>query len=63
MVTGAASGIGLATAQALAAVGASVALVDRDGDAAREAAQRIGGKAIGVACDIADEAAVRDAAA
>jgi glucose 1-dehydrogenase len=63
VVTGAASGIGLATAQALAAVGASVALIDRDGDAARAAAERIGGKAIGVACDIADEAAVRDAAA
>jgi glucose 1-dehydrogenase len=63
VVTGAASGIGLATAQALAAVGAEVALIDRDGDAARDAAQRIGRNAIGIACDIADEAAVRDAAA
>jgi glucose 1-dehydrogenase len=63
VVTGAASGIGLATAQALADVGASVALIDRDGDGARAAAARIGGAAIGVACDIADEAAVRDAAA
>jgi NAD(P)-dependent dehydrogenase (short-subunit alcohol dehydrogenase family) len=66
VVTGAASGIGLATAQALAAVGAAVALVDRDAEAAREAARRLGddgATAIGVACDIADEAAVRDAAA
>jgi glucose 1-dehydrogenase len=63
VVTGAASGIGLATAQALADAGAVVALIDRDGDAAREAARRIGRGSIGVACDIADEAAVRDAAA
>jgi glucose 1-dehydrogenase len=63
VVTGAASGIGFTTAQALAAVGAAVALIDRDGDAARDAAQRVGRGAIGVACDIADEAAVRDAAA
>ena len=57
VVTGAASGIGLATAQALAAAGAAVALIDRDGAAAREAARRIGSNAFGVACDIADEAA------
>jgi glucose 1-dehydrogenase len=62
-VTGAGSGIGLATAQSLADAGAVVALIDRNGDAARDAAQRVGRNAIGIACDIADEAAVRDAAA
>jgi glucose 1-dehydrogenase len=65
VVTGAASGIGFATAQALVAAGALVALIDLDGDAAHEAARRIGNSdgAIGIGCDIADEAAVRDAAA
>jgi glucose 1-dehydrogenase len=65
VVTGAASGIGYATAQALVGAGAKVALIDRDGDAARDAARRIGNSenAIGIACDIADEVAVRDAAA
>lgn len=65
VVTGAASGIGQATAQALADVGAKVALVDRDAIAASQAARRLvagGAAALGVGCDIADEAAVRDAA-
>lgn len=65
VVTGAASGIGFATAQALAAGGAKVALIDLDGGAARDAARRIGSahSTIAIGCDIADEAAVRDAAA
>jgi NAD(P)-dependent dehydrogenase (short-subunit alcohol dehydrogenase family) len=65
VVTGAASGIGFATAQALVAAGAKVVLIDLDGNAARDAARRIGDAdcTIGIACDIADEAAVRDAAA
>lgn len=66
-VTGAASGIGLATAQALAAAGATVAVLDRKGDAAAEVAHALaaqhGVRALGLACDIGDEAAVRDAAA
>lgn len=60
-VTGAAGGIGLATARAFARAGASVALIDLDKDAVREAADlltREGGKAIGRACDVTDEAAV-----
>jgi NAD(P)-dependent dehydrogenase (short-subunit alcohol dehydrogenase family) len=61
LVTGAAKGMGLATARAFAASGASVVLADLDGDlAAREAANIVseGGIAIGVACDVADEAQV-----
>jgi NAD(P)-dependent dehydrogenase (short-subunit alcohol dehydrogenase family) len=65
-VTGAASGIGAATARALADVGAKVALIDRDAQAAQALAKELvsaGASAIGVGCDIADESAVRDAAA
>ena len=64
VVTGAASGIGLAIAEALVRVGAHVALVDRDGAGAERAAQHLrtqGARAIAVDCDIAQEAAVRDA--
>lgn len=66
VVTGGASGIGAATARALADVGALVAIVDRDEAAAVAAARALsdgGARAIGVGCDIVDEAAVRDAAA
>lgn len=56
MVTGGASGIGRACAQALAGAGAKVHVVDRDGDAARRVAEDIGGLAHVV--DLADEAAV-----
>ncbi|CAM5574336.1 3-hydroxybutyrate dehydrogenase [Streptomyces atroolivaceus] len=45
LVTGAASGIGLACAEALAAAGAHVHVVDKSGDAARSLADRIGGTA------------------
>ncbi|MFD5870989.1 MULTISPECIES: 3-hydroxybutyrate dehydrogenase [unclassified Streptomyces] len=45
LVTGAASGIGLACAEALAAAGAHVHVVDKQGDAARSLAARIGGTA------------------
>jgi 3-oxoacyl-[acyl-carrier protein] reductase len=41
LVTGAARGIGLATAEALLAAGHRVALVDRDADAVRTAANRL----------------------
>lgn len=53
-VTGAASGIGRATASALAAAGATVILLDRDGDGAEAGACKIGGTAR--ALDVTSEA-------
>jgi 3-hydroxybutyrate dehydrogenase len=58
-VTGAASGIGLAIAEALAAEGARVALSDLRADAVRaagEAIARSGREAFGVPCDVTSEA-------
>jgi glucose 1-dehydrogenase len=66
VITGAGSGIGAAVAEGLVAADAQVALIDRDGAAARGLAQRLaqrGGRVLAVECDIADEAAVKDAAA
>jgi NAD(P)-dependent dehydrogenase (short-subunit alcohol dehydrogenase family) len=54
IVTGGASGIGFAIAERLAADGHAVAIFDRNGDAAVEAAQRVGGSAIGVTVDVTD---------
>jgi NAD(P)-dependent dehydrogenase (short-subunit alcohol dehydrogenase family) len=58
VVTGGASGIGLASARALAAVGRGVALWDIDGGRAEAAAAAIAGeygtKALGVAIDLTD---------
>ena len=56
VVTGGASGLGAGTARALAAVGARVAIFDRDADNAAAVAAEIGGSAH--VCDVADEAAV-----
>lgn len=63
-VTGAASGIGAASAAAFAAAGAVVGVLDIDGDAALEQAERItraGGRAEALRVDIADEDAIADA--
>jgi NAD(P)-dependent dehydrogenase (short-subunit alcohol dehydrogenase family) len=65
VVTGAASGIGRAVAEGLAAAGAVVALVDRNLAAAQALADRLavtGARTLAIECDIADEAAVRAAA-
>lgn len=58
VISGAASrrGIGLATARRFAAEGAKVAILDIDGDAAKDAASTLGKEHIGVACDVADRA-------
>ncbi len=61
LVTGASSGMGLATARAFAAGGASVALADIDEDALRAARDELtaaGHQALAVACDVADEGQV-----
>ncbi|HSL00989.1 MAG TPA: 3-hydroxybutyrate dehydrogenase [Rubrobacteraceae bacterium] len=46
LVTGAASGIGQACAERLARAGASVTVLDLDGDAAKRVAEKIGGEAL-----------------
>jgi NAD(P)-dependent dehydrogenase (short-subunit alcohol dehydrogenase family) len=52
IVTGAASGLGAATARALAAAGAKVALLDVNDKAAEEVAHEI--KGVAMKCDVAD---------
>jgi rhamnulose-1-phosphate aldolase/alcohol dehydrogenase len=61
VITGGGSGIGAATAKAMAAEGAEVAVLDRDLEAAKAVAKQIGGKALAVACDVTDPASVRAA--
>lgn len=61
IVTGGASGIGLAISERLAADGAKVAVFDLDADLAEQAAASIrdeGGEAIACAVDVSDRAAV-----
>lgn len=60
-ITGAAGAIGFATAKAFAAAGAEVALLDIDGAAVAEKAKAIGSAALGLACDVTDDASVRAA--
>ncbi|MBI2238746.1 MAG: SDR family oxidoreductase [Actinobacteria bacterium] len=58
LVTGGASGIGLATAELLRSEGAAVALLDRRADAVVEASERIGG--IPVVADVAEPGSVAE---
>jgi NAD(P)-dependent dehydrogenase (short-subunit alcohol dehydrogenase family) len=58
LVTGAASGIGLATARAFAEAGSAVALIDIDENSVRSAAERLlsaGHNIMAVRCDVSDE--------
>lgn len=63
LVTGAASGIGRATAERYAQAGASVVLVDLSQAGVDEVAGGLGDRAVGVACDVSDTTAVGAAVA
>ena len=61
LVTGAAAGMGLATAMAFAEAGAAVVLADYKEEAVKAAAKKLVAgrhKAIGVGCDVSDDAQV-----
>ncbi|MGC9944715.1 MAG: glucose 1-dehydrogenase [Verrucomicrobiota bacterium] len=61
LVTGAGSGLGLATAQAFAESGASVVLADSYGESVRAAADKLtaqGHKVLAIRCDVSDDAQV-----
>jgi NAD(P)-dependent dehydrogenase (short-subunit alcohol dehydrogenase family) len=58
LVTGSASGLGLATAQAFAEAGAAVALADWNEKAVRNAAEELaaqGHKTLAICCDVSDD--------
>ena len=63
LVTGGARSLGRADAEALAAEGSRVAIVDLNGDGAREAAEAISRSARGYACDITDRGQVAEVVA
>jgi len=63
VITGASSGIGEATAEALAAEGASVVVAARREERLSDLVERIngnGGKALSVECDVTDEEQAHD---
>jgi 2-hydroxycyclohexanecarboxyl-CoA dehydrogenase len=61
VVTGGAGGIGTAIAHGLSAAGAAVAVWDVDGGRAKEAADSLGERAVGVEADITTRASVQRA--
>ena len=66
VVTGGGSGIGAAAALRLAAEGASVAVLDKRSDLAREVAEKItmaGGEALALECDVSSEPSLATAVA
>jgi meso-butanediol dehydrogenase / (S,S)-butanediol dehydrogenase / diacetyl reductase len=58
LVTGAGSGIGLATAQRLHAEGATVVLLDRNAEPVKAAAAELGSRAEAAVCDVTDQAGI-----
>lgn len=63
IVTGAADGIGWATAQRLAQDGLCVALLDLNGEAAQARAEALGGAHFALSCDVTSEQSVEAAIA
>ncbi|MDP3602939.1 MAG: SDR family oxidoreductase [Bosea sp. (in: a-proteobacteria)] len=63
LVTGAAQGFGFGIAETFVREGARVALLDLNGDKAKEAAQAIGRRAFAVTCDVAKAKSVDKAVA
>jgi NAD(P)-dependent dehydrogenase (short-subunit alcohol dehydrogenase family) len=63
VVTGGASGMGLAISRRLSEAGNEVAILDLDDAAARAAASEVGGNAIACAVDVSDRAAIETALA
>lgn len=61
LITGAAAGIGWATAQRFAAAGYAVALLDLRLDAAQERAAELGGNSLALQCDVSSETEVKAA--
>lgn len=61
IVSGGAGSIGLATARMFAEQGARVVLADLDAERAQAAAAELPGEAVGVGCDVTDEAQVEAA--
>lgn len=57
-VTGAASGIGAATAHAFAEQGAAVAILDLDADRSQAVAAEIGNSSVAISCDVTDRKSV-----
>ena len=63
LITGAAAGMGLATAQAFAEAGAAVAMADFREDLVQAEAEKLksaGHKVIAIRCDVSDDAQVKE---
>ncbi|HET9732316.1 MAG TPA: SDR family NAD(P)-dependent oxidoreductase [Acidimicrobiales bacterium] len=62
LVTGASSGIGAATCRSIVGCGGAVAMLARRKDRLDDLARELGGRAVAVACDVTDTAALEAAA-